>query len=227
MSLTPNIRLHQNYGQVLITPPASEPVTAQELRDYLRESAEGLPDSEADDFIAEARQYIEDTYSVAMIDQTWRMATDRWPTQLEPWWDGVRQGHINELYGAQYASDVKLPRFPLSSVDTVNVYDEDGNATAVTIADVFDVDTFQHPGRMTLQRGATWPVALRANNAIEITYTAGYGAAAADVPAPIKRAVKALAGYLYAQRGDGCDVGDALDASGAASIMAQYKVARI
>jgi uncharacterized phiE125 gp8 family phage protein len=78
-----------------------------------------------------------------------------------------------------------------------------------------------------LQRGATWPVALRANNAIEIVYTAGYGADASSVPAPLRRAVKQLAAYLYTHRGDMCDMGDAMHDSGAGSIMGQYKIKRV
>ena len=82
---------------------------------------------------------------------------------------------------------------------------------------------------MTIQRGATWPTALRANNAIEISYTSGYGDAAADVPAPMKRAVKQMAAYLYQNRGDGCgcDTSQAFTDSGAASILSAYKVSRI
>ena len=82
---------------------------------------------------------------------------------------------------------------------------------------------------MTLKSGATWPVALRANNAIEISYTSGYGDAAADVPAPVKRAVKQMAAYLYQNRGDGCgcDASEAFNDSGAASLFSAYKVVKI
>jgi len=229
MALRHTVSYHQGRGNIITSAPAVEPVTAAELRTYLRETATGLPDSEADDFIAEARQYIEDQCGVAMIAQSWLMAIDRWPTQREPWWDGWRQGHINILHGSSSASDVKLPRFPLQAVDGVNVYDEDGNATAVVVADTFDIDTIRTPGRMTLKRGSTWPVALRANNAIEISYTSGYGNAAADVPAPMKRAVKQMAAYLYQNRGDGCgcDASQAFDDSGAASLLSAYKVVKI
>lgn len=227
MSLRHTINPHQNYANVITSVPSVEPVTAAELRAYLRETTSGLTDDEANDLIAEARQYIEDQCSIAMITQSWLMAIDRWPTQNEPWWDGVRQGHINVIHGATAFSSVEPPRFPLQAVDGVNVYDEDGNATAVVVADTFDIDTYSLPGRMTLKRGATWPIALRANNAIEIIYTSGYGDAAADVPAPVKRAVKQLAAYLYQHRGDGCEVGAAFTDSGAASIISAYKVARL
>jgi len=227
MALSAPIMLHQYRGHVQTAAPAAEPVTAAELRDYLREDATGLPDADANELVAEAREAIENTYAVAMIDQSWRMAIDRWPSGREEWWDGIRDGSIADLYGPASYTDLRLPRWPLSSVDSVIVYDEDGTSTAVTIASTFDVDTYQTPGRITLQRGATWPVALRANNAIEIVYTAGYGADASSVPAPLKRAVKQLAAYLYSHRGDMCDMGDAMHDSGAGSIMGQYKIKRV
>lgn len=227
MALSAPIMLHQYRGHVQTAAPAAEPVTAAELRDYLREDATALPDADANELVAEAREAIENTYAVAMIDQSWRMAIDRWPSGREEWWDGIREGSIADLYGPASYTDLRLPRWPLSTVDSVTVYDEDGTSTAVTIASTFDVDTYQTPGRITLQRGATWPVALRANNAIEIVYTAGYGADASSVPAPLKRAVKQLAAYLYSHRGDMCDMGDAMHDSGAGSIMGQYKIKRV
>lgn len=216
----------QRRGNSLETAPATEPVTADELRDFLRTNATDLPDSEANDFIAEARQLIEKTYNIALITQTWLMAIDQWPTRAqEPWWDGVVQAHINVITGAY--GDLEIPKWPLQSIDGVNVYDEDGNATAVNVATTFDVDTYRTPGRITIKRGATLPTAQRANNAIEVTYTSGYGVAAADVPAPIKRAVKQLAAYLYSHRGDGCEAGMALEDSGAAAILGKYKVIEV
>lgn len=227
MALSAPIMLHQYRGHVQTAAPAAEPVTAAELRDYLREDATALPDADANELVTEAREAIENTYAVAMIDQSWRMAIDRWPSGREEWWDGIREGSIADLYGPASYTDLRLPRWPLSTVDSVTVYDEDGTSTGVTIASTFDVDTYQTPGRITLQRGATWPVALRANNAIEIVYTAGYGADASSVPAPLKRAVKQLAAYLYSHRGDMCDMGDAMHDSGAGSIMGQYKIKRV
>ena len=227
MALRSQPRLTQYRGNVLTSAPAVEPVTAAELRTFLRETATGLPDTEANDFIAQARQEIEDFSGLALITQTWLMSIDRWPTQNEPWWDGVRDGAMNDLHGARYASDVRLPRYPLQSIASVTVYDEASTPAAVTVATTFDVDTSQHPGRITLQSGATWPVALRANNAIQISYIAGYGDAASDVPAPLIRAVKQLAASFYSKRGDGCDAEQAMRESGAMGVLGVYRVARI
>ena len=162
-----------------------------------------------------------------MITQSWAMTLDVWPYQADSgaWWSGVRQGSINEMPVANLAS-VYLPRYPLAALDTVTTYSENSAATDVSLG-TFDVDTYQQPGRMTLKRGQTWPIAMRANNAIEIVYTSGYGDTAADVPAALRRAVKQAAAALYSNRGDGCGCGDVFTSSGAQGLVAAYSVARI
>lgn len=226
MALSAPVKMYQHRGHVIETAPAAEPVTATELRDALKETATSLPDATANDLIATAREYLEELTGLAMITQSWKLALDRWPTTgREPWWDGVRQGSISELFGAENEADLPLPRYPLQSVDTVTVYNEAGTGTAVTIASVFDVDTYGKPGRMALKAGATWPVALRPTNAIEIVYTSGYGAAGSAVPAPLKRAVKNMAAYLYAHPGDGCEA--AAIETGAKAYIGAYQVARL
>jgi len=225
MTLRPAKLLYQYRGHKQTTAPSVEPVTAAELRTHLRETATGLPDTEAEGYIAEAREYIEEQTGIALITQTWLMALDRWPSGQEPWWSGTRQGAISELAGP--SREVRLPRYPLQSIDSVTVYDEASNATVVSVAATFDVDTYQTPGRLTLKSSATWPVALRDTNGVEVSYISGYGDAATDVPAAIRGAVRRMAGYHYANRGDGCGVGNAYTMSGAETAMRAYMVARI
>jgi uncharacterized phiE125 gp8 family phage protein len=119
-----------------------------------------------------------------------------------------------------------IPRWPLASITSVTVFDEDSNSQAVTVANTFDVDTYQVPGRLTLKRGSTWPIALRANDAIQIIYVSGYANAAA-VPAPMKRALKQLAAFLYTNRGDTCEPADAMQKSGAAGLFDTYRPMRL
>lgn len=226
MSLRASVPLYQHRGSVIVSAPASEPVTASELRTHLRADSTELPDAEANALITDARTEIENLTGAAFITQSWRLSLDRWPAGGEAWWDGVRETSITELYNSSTLQSVALPRFPLQSITSVTVYDEASNASVITVSDVFDVDTYQTPGRMTLKRGQTWPVALRANDAIQIVYVAGY-TSAANVPAPMKRAVKQLAAFLYSHRGDDCDPKDAYMASGADSIMQGYKAMRV
>jgi uncharacterized phiE125 gp8 family phage protein len=226
MSLRASVPLYQFRGSVLTVAPATEPVTAAELRTHLRTDATELPDAEANALITDARTEIENMTGLAFISQSWRLSIDRWPAGGEAWWDGVREMSITELYNSNTLQSLVLPRWPLVSITSVTVYDEDSNASTVTVNDVFDVDIYQTPGRITLKRGQTWPVALRANDAIQVIYVAGYANAAA-VPSTMKRAVKQLAAFLYSHRGDDCDPKDAYDASGAAGIMAQYKPMKV
>lgn len=224
MALRQTRTLHDYRGNRLQTGPAVEPITLAELKTHLR-----LSGTDEDDYltqlIVDVRQEAEDTTGLAFITQTWQLTIDRWPSLREQWWDGEREGHPDLIYGGNrqnYAS-VYLPRYPLQTVDGVNVYGEDSTATAITVASTFDVDTQSLKGRMTLQRGATWPIALRANNAIEIAYTAGYGDTEIAVPSPIKRALRQWAAYAYEHRGDGCSVEDAYTASGAKNILNRYR----
>jgi len=226
MALRQTARFINPHGNRLQTAPEVEPVTLTELKTHLRVSNDD-EDAYLAQILLDAVQEIEDATGLALITQTWKLTLDRWPMSQEQWWDGVVEAHVDVIYsGARWAT-VTLPRYPLQSVDTVTVYDEGGSSTVVTIANVFDIDTSFLRGRMTLKQGATWPVALRSNAAIEIDYTSGYGAAPTAVPAPLKRAVRQMAAYMYQHRGDGCDPKDAYKASGADTILNRYRDARI
>lgn len=219
----------QYRGNVIETPPGSEPVTAAELRTFLRTNETDLPDAEANAFITESRQYIEELTGLALINQRWKLFLDHWPMTQSggPWWDGVRDGAISELSAPSNLRSVYMPRYPLSSVAAVTVYDEGGDPTSIAVADVFDVDTAQRPGRLTLKNSQTWPVALQSNNAVEIEYISGYGADATAVPAALKRAVKQLAAALYTRRGDGCGCDQVYEGSGASGILGPFEVRMI
>ena len=224
MSLRPPRDLYAYRGHKQTVAPAVEPVTAAELRTLLRESVAGLPDSEAADYIAEAREMVEENTGLALINQTWILVFDRWPGRsADDWWDGIIQGSIAELQSCD--GHVTLPRYPLSSVTGISVYDEASNSTAVDVAATFDVDTYRKPGRIGLKSGKTWPIETRPTNGVEITYVAGYGASADDVPAALKRAVKQAAAYLYTHRGDDCCNVDAV--ASVAGMLNQFRVARI
>lgn len=222
MALRHTQTLHQNRGNRLQAAPAAEPITAAELKTHLRITGTD-EDTYITSLIGEARQEIEDITGLAFITQEWKLTLDHWPMAGEKWWDGEVEAHVNTIYEGARSAAVTLPRYPLLTVDTVTVYDESGTSSAVTISDVFDIDVSFLRGRLTRKRGAVWPVALRSSAAIEIEYTSGYGAAATAIPAPLKRAVRQMAAYMYSHRGDDCTPLDAYKASGAADILDRYR----
>ena len=65
-------------------------------------------------------------------------------------------------------------------------------------------------------------VSLRSRDAIKITWIAGYGDNATDVPASIRRGIIMTASHLYTNRGD-CD-GSCVTKSGANTFIDKYKL---
>lgn len=226
MTLRSTAKTAQRRGSVLLEGPAIEPVSLEEMRQHLRIDDEGEHEYMLD-IIAEAREEIEQASGLTLIQQKWRLTMDRWSGGGEAWWDGVRDGHIGELLNGGTGGEVKLPRYPLASIDTIKTIDEEDVATNIVVSSVFNIDTSQRPGRITLKTGATWPEVNRSSNGIQIDYYAGYGTNEADVPAPIRRAVRQLAAYLFSHRGDGCDMLDAMRLSGAATVVNRYRDVKI
>lgn len=223
MSLRVTYPRHQVGGHIRTVAPAVEPVSAAQLAARLEL---GSPDGETtaffEDIIAEAREVCEEMSGRALITQTWNLTLDRWPGTRGEWWDGVREGAITDM-DAGAPGWVTLPRYRLQSVESVTVYDDSDTSASVTVADTFIVDTQHEPGRMILRRGAVWPVALRAGNAIEIVYKAGYGDTLDSVPAALRNAVAACAAYLYTHRGDECAAEDAYRKSGAGRAFGRFR----
>jgi hypothetical protein len=212
-----------NYrSNTLVTGPATEPVTAAELRAFARADATTLPDAVADPLILRCRNYLEELTGLAMINQSWRLGLDAWPGYNSQWWSGVLQMASTELL-SDAGRPLEFPRYPLSSITSVSTFDSASAETVVTVATTFDIDTYSRPGRIRPKSSQTWPTATRNMNAVEIVYVAGYGSSAADVPASIRDAVLVFAGYYYEHQGE-CTLSDALQKSGAGELIQAYAI---
>ena len=160
----------------LVTPPAVEPVTLEELKSHL------YVDHDADDallalYAQAARVAVEAECWRAILTQTWDLFLPAWPA------DGV----------------IVLPRPPLQSVTSITYRDGD-NVTTTLAAATYEVDTASEPGRVVMAVGQSWPSAtLAASNPIRVRFVAGW-ADAASVPGMIKAAILLQAGELYVQR---------------------------
>lgn len=128
--------------------------------------------------ITTARQYAEGFQRKAFVTQTWELWLDAFP---------------NKDY-------IKIPLPPLQSVTSVKYYDTSDTEATFSSGDYF-VDTKSEPGRVALNYGETWPTtALRPANGVCVTFVAGYGDAASDVPKKVKQAMLLLIGHLYEHR---------------------------
>jgi uncharacterized phiE125 gp8 family phage protein len=160
----------------LIAGPALEPVSLEEAKAHLR------LDGEDDDLlltgaIAAARVHVEAATRKKLIEQSWRVYLDAWPKRRI----------------------VGIPVAPLMAVDSVTVYDPEGDPILVDPGD-YEADTVSVPGRLVLSSPV--PVLVgRAVNGIEIDVTAGYGPSSIDVPAPLRQAIMMLVAHWYEHRG--------------------------
>lgn len=169
----------------------TEPVTTAEAKTHLRvdNSAE---DTYIDTLITAARQHIEEITGRALIKQTWELSLDDFPESVwfeSPWEPWIRHGE----------KPILLPRSPLQSVTSITYVDTDG-ATQTLSASKYRVDSKSEPARVTEAEGEIWPSTDRVTNAVTVTYDAGYGDQAADVPAAFKHAIKLLVGHWFENR---------------------------
>lgn len=150
--------------------PAVEPISVVEMKRHLRISH----DSE-DDFLSglirAAREDVERSTGLAMINQTWRLALDRWPEN----------------------GCVPLARHPVRELLSVTVFGREGEASLLNPTD-YQIDTLSRPARLHIERRRE---PLRSMNGIEIDFSAGFGEAGTDVPDLLKRAVTLLVAHWY------------------------------
>jgi uncharacterized phiE125 gp8 family phage protein len=94
---------------------------------------------------------------------------------------------------------IRLPRPPLQAVTTVKYYDTDGVLQTVDAAD-YQVDATAMPGTLSPAYGVSWPASRWQPAAVEIVYTAGFGATAASVPAMLRQAILLTVAHWYTNR---------------------------
>jgi uncharacterized phiE125 gp8 family phage protein len=160
---------------VLTSDPTSEPVTVAEAKAHLRVDAAN-EDTLIASLILTSRLHVETALGLALLTQSWQLLLDRWPPE----------------------KDLQLPLRPLQSIDAVRVFPAEGAATVIDPSDYL-ADTASVPPRL-IRTGVIWPQPGKAANGVEIDFTAGYGASAADVPAPIRQALLLLIAHWYERR---------------------------
>ena len=148
--------------------PAVEPVTLAEAKAILRLDHDS-EDTLISGLIRAAREEIEASCGLALIEQEWRLSLDHLP----------RSGRV------------LLRRHPVREVKSVTVFGRDGEASIVDPA-TYRLDAAGRPARLHF---LTSPA--HAGNGIEIDFVAGFGEAGTDVPDLIKRAMLALMAHWY------------------------------
>ena len=162
---------------ILVTPPATEPVSLAEAKAHLR-----ISHVDEDQFIGTliiaARRHAESQTGLALVSQQWRHFRDDWPDDAA----------------------IPLPLAPLLSVDEVATYGDDDVKTVI-IPTYYYADAVSRPPRLLLRGSRVWARPGRIGNGVAILVTVGFGAAAA-VPAELRQAVLQLVAHWYEHRGN-------------------------
>jgi uncharacterized phiE125 gp8 family phage protein len=93
-----------------------------------------------------------------------------------------------------------LPRSPWLSVSSIT-YTDTAGATQTLASSEYHAYSVDNIGRVVLKSTSSWPATL-GTGALDVTvnFTAGYGAASANIPAALRHAVLLQAAHLYDNR---------------------------
>ena len=184
--------------------PTVEPITLEEAKAHLRlDTADD--DALIRTLILTSRLHIEVALGIALITQTWSCFFDRWPVlDGAPVQPGGAAFTVPDAATRSRATPgaMMLPIGPVQSVDAVRVYAEDGMFLELPLTD-FSFDLVGRSPRVIRRPAAMTPEPGRRLNGIEFAVTCGFGAAGADVPAPIRQALLLLVAHWYEHRDPG------------------------
>lgn len=158
------------------SPPAVAPVTPDEAKEQMLVSHSD-DDAYITSLIAAAVAYVDGTGLLgrAMITQSWA----QWVSQ-SPGWVRLKMGPFQELTSIEY-------------------YDAAGTLQTASTGD-FEIRKAGDYVVLKPEDGKAWPNAQMRADAIKITYVAGYGDSADDVPASLRAAIKMLVAHWYLNR---------------------------
>ena len=185
--------------------PTVEPVTLEEAKAQCRVDNDN-DDTLITSLITAARIHAEKQTNRSLIQQTWRMSLDRFPG-YQPWNLGSpfapvvgRQFSTEYVCGRYMQPPLLIPKPPLIDVSSIKYYDLTN--TQVTLdPSLYIVNTDGEPATVFPVPFTWWPPTIWGRpDAVQVTYTAGYGTAEANVPENIKLAIKGLIAHWYENR---------------------------
>lgn len=158
---------------VTLTQPAFEPVTIDEVKEFLViEAEEVLYDQQLARFITAARMQVETMTGTRLVPQTVQVMASGWPDLMS------------------------LPIGPVSAVTAFEWQDSEGIWQTLDPA-VYVLAAFGLQAMIGLRPRQSFPYGLRrVDDAIRVTLEVGYD----PVPEPIRFAILIMAADLYAQR---------------------------
>lgn len=192
---------HQVLRLTRTTDASAEPISLTDAKAHLR-----VTSTDEDDLITnlikEVRDHTENYLSRALINQTWKLYLDFFP------------------------SVISIPRPPLSSVTTIEYVDTDG-VTQTLANSVYTVDTDAEPGLIYEAYNQNWPTHRDVQKAITITFVGGYGASSSSIPPAIIRGMYLFIGHYYENREASAPITIKEIPFSARALFASYRIMRV
>ena len=113
-------------GIKIHTEPAQEPVTLQEVKDYLRVE-DNTDERTLRPLIETARRFAEQHLGRTLVSTTYQQYWDSLDEMEDPLWEGVRQGP----YLNYYKDHLVLAQGPIISVTHIKTYNDSDEATTL------------------------------------------------------------------------------------------------
>lgn len=161
---------------IRIAPPEATPVSLVEAKTHLR--------VDFDD---------DDTLIASLID----VAT----AHVDGWSGILGRALVTQTWRQDFCAfgcRLRLPLAPVQSITEISYYDGDNHQQTLA-ADVYNLLADARGPFLALNRDKTYPGTYRREDAVSVTFAAGYGDADA-VPAPIKAAILMMVAHLYENR---------------------------
>jgi uncharacterized phiE125 gp8 family phage protein len=186
--------------RIILNGPQGEPLTLTEAKRFLRVD-HGDDDGLILSLIKAARQRVEARTGRALMSQSWRVVLDSLP------WGGR----------------LALPLLQVTEVTVVRIFGAWGAAQEFT-PPVYRLLPGTEPPIVDV---SALPAPGRARDGIEIDVTAGYGPAAADVPEPLRQAMRLMMAHAYAATGPDGRVRSGPEPAEIGALLAPYRLGRI
>ncbi|MGB0443323.1 MAG: head-tail connector protein [Flavobacteriaceae bacterium] len=164
--------------------PTIEPITLTEAKNHLKMDEITVDDDLITALIKAAREDVEASLNRKLVD-----------TRIVEYYSGWGKD-------VKYGECLRLSLSPILEVMQIDYTDKDGNNQSLA-TDQYQNSLVVEPHYIYSGVGKTFPtLQAGAANPVRVTYRAGYGTAASDVPSVIKQAILLQIGYLYDNRDD-------------------------
>lgn len=183
-----------NY--ILITDAATEPLTLDEVKEFLRIDGNDFDDI-LTPLIKTVRQLAEKYTGRDMINKTWKTYLDNFHLRS---YEGYCYNNIYPWYSCGDVG-IEILKSKLQSISSIQYY-KDGSLTTFSSSNYYATDESDYSS-IYLSDGSSFPSDVdKRKQAVVIEFVSGYGATSASVPEALKEAMLYHIAALFENAGD-------------------------